>query len=99
MTYRFENLSQREIEAMLDITLKETRVYREVKEERREEGREEATLSLVMRQLAKRFGELPEKLRSRLAELPLSTLVEALSEALLDFTSLDDLQNWLAENR
>ena len=96
VTYRFENLSRREIEAMLDITLKETRVYQEIKEEGREEGREEATLSLVIRLLTKRFGELSEELRSRLSELPLPTL-EALSEALLDFTGLDDLQGWLTQ--
>ncbi|NDJ20041.1 Rpn family recombination-promoting nuclease/putative transposase, partial [Myxacorys almedinensis] len=45
VSYRFEQLSQREIEAMLDITLKETRVYQEIKEE----GREEATVNLVIR--------------------------------------------------
>lgn len=90
MTYRFEQLSRREIEAMLDITLKETRVYREIKEE--------ATLNLVIRQLTKQFGELSEEIRSTISELSLPVL-EALSEALLDFTSLDDLQNWLAEHR
>ncbi|WP_416675958.1 DUF2887 domain-containing protein [Egbenema bharatensis] len=38
VAYRFDQLSRREIEAMLDITLQETRVYREIKEEGREEG-------------------------------------------------------------
>jgi predicted transposase/invertase (TIGR01784 family) len=92
MTYRFEQLSRQEIEAMLDITLKETRVYREIKEE----GREEATLALVIRLLTKRFGDLTEDWRSAISGLPLSTL-EALGEALLDFTSLDDLRTWLME--
>ncbi|BAZ07456.1 hypothetical protein NIES3974_41190 [Calothrix sp. NIES-3974] len=41
MVYKFENKSQREVEQMLGITLKETRVYQEIKEEGREEGREE----------------------------------------------------------
>ncbi|WP_083894102.1 DUF4351 domain-containing protein [Rivularia sp. PCC 7116] len=79
---------------MLDITLKQTRVYREAKEEGREEGEQEATLRLVMRQLNKRFGELSEEMRSSISSLPLSNL-ENLSEALLDFTSLADLQAWL----
>jgi predicted transposase YdaD len=34
---------------MLGITLKETRVYREIKEEGREEGLEQATVNLVIR--------------------------------------------------
>ena len=76
---------------MLGITLKETRVYREIKEE----GREEATVNLVIRQLTKRFGELSEEMRSSISSLPLPVL-EDLSEALLDFTSLADLQAWIA---
>jgi predicted transposase/invertase (TIGR01784 family) len=91
MVYKFEQLSQKEVENMLGITLQETRVYREIKEE----GREEATLSLVIRQLSKRFGEISEKTRSSISTLPLPIL-EDLSEALLDFSSLTDLQAWLA---
>jgi predicted transposase YdaD len=63
--------------------------------ERREEGREEATLNLVIRLLTKRFGKLPETTQSTISSLSLFEL-EALSEALLDFTSVDDLQTWLA---
>ncbi|ACC81082.1 conserved hypothetical protein [Nostoc punctiforme PCC 73102] len=94
MVYRFEQLTQAEVESMLGITLKETRVYREIKEEGREEGREEATANLILRQLTKRFGELSEEIRSSISGLPLPVL-EDLSEALLDFTSLVDLQVWL----
>ena len=90
MVYRFEQLTQAEVECMLGITLKETRVYREIKEE----GREEATVNLILRQLTKRFGELSGKIRSSISGLPLPVL-EDLSEALLDFTSLADLQVWL----
>ncbi|MEH1832682.1 MAG: Rpn family recombination-promoting nuclease/putative transposase [Nostoc sp.] len=92
MVYKFEQLSRREVESMLEITLKETRVYREIKEE----GREEATVNLVMRQLKKRFGELTPEMRSAITGLPIPVL-EDLSEALLDFTSVADLQSWLAE--
>ncbi|MBD1858175.1 DUF4351 domain-containing protein [Leptolyngbya boryana FACHB-1624] len=41
--------------------------------------------------------ELPEEVRSRLTTLSLPVL-EDLSEALLDFRSLDDLENWIAEH-
>ncbi|MBW4630947.1 MAG: Rpn family recombination-promoting nuclease/putative transposase [Iphinoe sp. HA4291-MV1] len=94
MTYRFDELSRAEVESMLDITLKETRVYREIKEEGRQEGRQEATVNLVIRLLTKRLGELPQDVCSLVSDLPLSEL-EELGEDLLDFTSLADLQAWL----
>jgi predicted transposase YdaD len=97
MAYRFENLSRREIEAMLDITLQETRVYREIKEEGRQEGWQEEAANLVIRQLTKRFGKLSEDLQSPISGLSLPAL-EDLSEALLDFTSLTDLERWLMEH-
>jgi predicted transposase/invertase (TIGR01784 family) len=36
MVYKFTNLSRQEIDAMLGITLQETRAYREAREEERE---------------------------------------------------------------
>jgi predicted transposase YdaD len=36
MVYKFTNLSRQEIDAMLGITLQETRVYREAREKERE---------------------------------------------------------------
>ncbi len=99
MVYKFEQLSRREVESMLGITLKETRVYREIKEEGREEGREEireAMANAISRQLTKRLGTLSEQMRSSISALSVSAL-EDLSEALLDFTSLNDLQSWLEE--
>ena len=81
---------------MLGITLKETRLYRDIKEEGREEGAEQATINLVIRLLTKRFGELSAERRAEIFDLPLSVL-EDLSEALLDFTSLQDVQIWLSQ--
>lgn len=75
---------------MLGITLKETRVYQEIKEE----GREEATVNLIIRQLTKRFGEIPQEIHLSISALSLPVL-EELSEALLDFNSMADLQSWL----
>ncbi len=60
MVYRFEQLSRMEVESMIGITLKETRVYREIKEEGREAGRREEAANLIIRQLTKRLGELSE---------------------------------------
>jgi len=95
MVYKFEQLSQRDVEKMLGITLQQTRVYREIKEEGRSEGRQEEAANLVIRQLTKRFRqEFSEEIRSSVSNLPLPVL-EDLSEALLDFTSVADLQAWL----
>jgi predicted transposase/invertase (TIGR01784 family) len=94
MTYRFDELSRVEVEAMLDITLKETRVYREIKQEGREQGRQEEAVNFVTRQLRKRLGEFPQEVGSVILGLSLPML-EDLGEALLDFTSLADLQAWL----
>jgi predicted transposase YdaD len=103
MVYKFEQLSQRDVEQMLGITLQQTRVYREIKEEGRSEGhsegrlegRQEEAANLVIRLLTKRFRqEFSEEIRSSVSTLPLPVL-EDLSEALLDFTSVADLQAWL----
>jgi predicted transposase/invertase (TIGR01784 family) len=92
MVYKFENKSQREVEEMLGITLRETRVYREIKEE----GREEGEKSLVLRQLARRVGELPPEVRQQVESLSLEQL-ENLGEALLDFSGMSDLDAWFTQ--
>lgn len=96
--YRFEQLGKREVELMLGITLQKSRAYQEIKEEGRQEGREEGhqeeAANLVMRLLTKRFGKMSQEVCGSVSSLPLPIL-EELSEALLDFTSLADLQIWL----
>ena len=68
---------------------------REGRQEGRQEGRREEAANLAIRQLGKRFGELPEDVRASILALPLAAL-EALSEALLDFSDISELQSWLA---
>lgn len=65
------------------------------RQEGRQEGRQQEACALLCRQLERRFGSLPAELKARLQVLPLATL-EALSEALLEFQCLGDLQSWLA---
>ena len=95
MVYKLANLSRTEIKAMLGLNLtQEPRAIREAKDE----GREEEAIALVTRQLTRRLRqELSEAMRSRLITLPLPVL-EDLSEALLDFTILSDLEQWLAQH-
>jgi len=118
MVYKFEKFSLKEVESMLGITLEETRVYREIKEQGieqgieqgREQGREEGieqgreegieqgkigeAVNLVMRLLTKKFGQISPEKRSFISNLSLPVL-EDLSEAILDFNNLNDLQVWL----
>ena len=89
VVYKFSQLSREEVDAMLGIELQQTRVYQEAKAE-------EATF-LVLKQLNRKLGELSPQLRSRVSILPIER-IESLGEALLDFTSIADLENWLSEN-
>jgi predicted transposase/invertase (TIGR01784 family) len=45
--YKFSSLSREEVEAMLGLTLEQTRVYQEAKAEGREEGREEQKTEIL----------------------------------------------------
>jgi predicted transposase YdaD len=102
MSYKFGSLSREEVEAMLDITFQETRVYRELREEVTEEVTERAkteeALKLVSRMLTRRLKqELSEEMRSQITALPLPQL-EELGEALVDFEKLNDLTTWLEQH-
>jgi len=107
MVSKFEHMSRVEVEAMLGLTLQETRVYQEAKAEGREEGerigeergRQQEAASLVLKLLTRRLHqELPAEVRSRLEALPLPQL-EMLTETLLDFTNLAELLTWLDVNQ
>ncbi|NER96542.1 MAG: DUF4351 domain-containing protein [Symploca sp. SIO1B1] len=67
-------------------SVKHTRVY--------QEGLEQEGQTLVLKQLSRKVGKLPPKLELQIKALPLEC-VEELAEALLDFSTLDDLSAWL----
>lgn len=69
----------------------------EGRQEGRLEGRLEESRSLVLRLLNRRVGDLPPALTAQVQALSLVQL-EALGEALLEFTALVDLENWLDRN-
>ncbi|MDJ0733529.1 MAG: DUF4351 domain-containing protein [Nostocaceae cyanobacterium] len=60
-----------------------------------ERGQQEGEQRLILRLLERRVGEIPEELRSQVQGLSLEKL-ESLGEALLDFTKIEDLLNWLS---
>ncbi len=67
------------------------------KAEGRAEGIKEGEVSLVLRQLKRRLGQIESEDENRINQLSLEQL-EALGEALLDFSSRDDLLAWLSNN-
>jgi predicted transposase YdaD len=78
---------------MLGLNLSESQVLRE----ERQQGRQEEGRSLILRQLNRRVGNLPNQAVAQINTLSLEQL-ENLGEALLDFTGLPDLERWLGEN-
>ncbi|WP_017327984.1 DUF4351 domain-containing protein [Synechococcus sp. PCC 7336] len=69
---------------------------KEGREEGLEQGREQGERALILRLLARRFGEMSAQRQARIAALALPQL-EALGEALLDFQSGAELDSWLDE--
>jgi predicted transposase YdaD len=93
--YAFHQLSRQEIAAMIEVfDIKETRFYQET----REEGREEATRALVLRQLTHKFGQISEADQNMVDQLSVEVL-EVLAEALLDFAGEEDFHRWLVQQR
>jgi hypothetical protein len=67
------------------------------RKEGRREGRQEGEIELVLRLLKRRVGVLAASQERSVRKLEISR-VEALSEALFDFTSRADLARWLRTN-
>jgi predicted transposase/invertase (TIGR01784 family) len=113
IVYKFSNLSRDEVDAMLGIELEQTRVYQEAKEEGKAEGKAEGETigeargrvegkaeegrSLVIRQLTRKLGNIKPQLQKQINNLSIER-IESLGEALLDFTSIADLEVWLSQN-
>jgi hypothetical protein len=54
-------------------------------------------MTFVLRLLTRRFGEVPAEVRAEIAGLSVAQL-EDLGEAVLDFASWVDLQQWLSQH-
>ncbi|WP_216086630.1 DUF4351 domain-containing protein [Halothece sp. PCC 7418] len=69
--------------------MRESVIYQDILRE----GEEKGERSLILRQLTRRVGELPQQWRDRVNSLSLEQL-ENLGEALLDFQGIGDLETW-----
>jgi predicted transposase YdaD len=64
----------------------------------KQEGEQEGEQRLIFRLLQRRVGELSPELQERIQSLSLNQL-ETLGEALLAFSAMEDLLNWLQTNQ
>jgi hypothetical protein len=60
-------------------------------------GMGERAAGLACKLLQRRIGLIPARLTGQIQDLPLER-IEALGEALLDFTNLADLETWLRQH-
>jgi predicted transposase/invertase (TIGR01784 family) len=85
--------------------MRESSVYQEILQEGRQEGRQEGLqtgrqegeVAIVLRLLNRRLGAIDPPLQAQIQALSIPQL-EALSEALLEFTDSAALTGWLQEN-
>jgi predicted transposase YdaD len=72
------------------VVLRESPWYQEILGE----GRQEEGVLLVLKLLTRRFGSVSIEMKARVQSFSV-TQVEMLGEALLDFTSMADLEGWM----
>ena len=81
--------------------MQESVIYQDIKAqgvlEGVQSGKQQGKADLVLRLLKRRIGEIEANDETRINILSEEQL-EALGEALLDFSSYDDLSSWLADN-
>jgi predicted transposase YdaD len=95
--YKFNSLSRDEVDMMLGIELQQTRVYQEAKAEGEVIGENrglERERALVFKLLTRKLVTISPEIETRVNSLTIEQ-IESLGEALLDFTQIGDLTNWL----
>lgn len=89
LVYKFPKLRREEIERMFTLDdLRQTRFY--------QEAYQEGEALLLPRQISHKFGSLPTERIDHIKSLSTEQL-ETLGEALLDFTSVAELYQWLED--
>ena len=75
--------------------MKESIIYQDIQETSEAKGFQKGEANLVLRQLHRRIGDIPQYISDKIRELSVEQL-ENLGEALLDFNTESDLSLWLA---
>jgi predicted transposase YdaD len=97
---KLPSLSIEEIKEMLDlqdVRLSETQFFKEVFQQGADQGRQDGKTDLTLQLLARRCGAVSIEQQTQIRSLPIEQL-ETLSEALLDFGGMADLERWLKDN-
>lgn len=87
-----------------ETTMRESVIYQDILQQGLQQGREQGLqqglqqgeIAIVLRQLKRRFNEIPTELEEQVQGLP-SDRLEALADALLDFSQIADLTSWLKQ--
>jgi predicted transposase YdaD len=77
--------------------LRESPWYQEILKEGLQQGLQQEGVNLVSRLIRRRFGEISFATQRQIQELSTPDL-ENLAEALLDFTEISDLEQWLKQH-
>lgn len=80
--------------------MQESAIYQEIKAEGKAEGFQEAVQrerALILRLLSLKIGTLPEAERKQVSQLSLDQL-EILIARLSEFSTIENLSNWLQSN-
>ena len=72
-------------------------IYQDIKAQGVKQGLQQGQAIIVLRQLKRRLGKIESEDETRINGLSVEQL-EALGDALLDFSNRDDLLTWLAKN-
>jgi addiction module HigA family antidote len=94
---RFKNISIKEVRAMLNFDLSDTRAGEELIDMGRVEGRLEGRQELLYTQLFNRFGSGLPVNRETLVDID-DTVINSLSNAIFDFKTADDVVLWWRMN-
>jgi predicted transposase/invertase (TIGR01784 family) len=110
LVYKFPKLSRQEVEAMFTHSdLKKTRVYQDAVLEGEQRGLQigkqeglqlgeqkglQRQATILLRQLTRKFGNIPPRLKTRINKLSAMQL-ENLAEAIFDLETITELNAWL----
>jgi hypothetical protein len=90
-----DNVNDEDRELIMNLSPAYLKQREEWRQEGLQEGRQEGEVTLLLRLLRRRFGEIAPDLEQRITSLSIPQL-EALVDAQLDFSNLDDLVTWLS---
>jgi hypothetical protein len=87
-----------QVEAEEELMMALTQAYLEWEQQTEQRGKLEGEQSVILRQLARRIGNVTPGQQDQIRSLSIYQL-EALAEALLGFSQPDELTNWLHSNQ